>query len=1353
MYAGKYSRRFRENKKKKLAGFSPTRIFPFTVLIINMIKESRLQSFDGRIQTIAYNNIEDGANLTLNQLKKLKEFFEGADVDGEGSLNENEFTKAFARIMNGSSEDELKQWFRRIDANANGSVDWDEFSSYILLNGQHQTATYQKAKFCNKKSKWTPSINEVHKQSVTTAVLHSSRSGTRVFTGSSDATVKVWNYASKSLDATLQMPAWVLSSRMLKNGRRILSSHSDGSISVIDTEKFDIISLFIPKKSASTYRWQGLGKISAPETHHGVSDYTSITSNKNIEALKEKLEQDREKMVLSKTKTRPNVIKTTGLTDIPSCIELVTIGFGSALAGYVSDEKTLLLAGLKNGDIVFYPVVNDHLTSRHDFENLTMSHSHYWSGVHSSSVSGIRWSKSIDNLISISWDGYIKFLNVECCKVSRTLQPDRRTQLTRSLFRLEWNDDRKLLATHGKDPIVQLWNPYMSEPVALLQHPTTVSDMAFNSEDCQLITLTEENLIKVWDIRTFKCVQTLKDNNHIRHLSKLCYNRSVSTDLILCSTYPTSWSSLKTSSPCESDIGGGLLHQQPVSVLLKNLQLANQIIAIDSDAVVTWDPSSGKRSFKYDIQQSIRTACDSGLLPANHEDCVITSVNLDGNGRRLMLGTHYGTILLWNYISGQLLKICNPPVSPGHVTTSEITCVWHCTYDALNFKYIYGTSKNTLNIWQDTEATVSCVEYTFTLPTSDSNEHFTNLAHVPPWTLLLGTSTGRIICYELRNKTLTGALQRVPIIPMSLGRLSTDSKQVSRASPEMSPPSSSISIANIELLPVDDKVRKGFPPILIASCSDSRIQVWDIQQRRLLYHWLPGSKSSSSCNSSLANNRVFTGDETGMVRSWLLDFIEQPSPTTTTFSCRGLHYSVSVVRELKFQVSKTSRITSICAHADQVVVGCSNSKLYAYSQEGCFIGEFGVTQPTEWGSGQDGNTPRIRKPLFPKIESRQHDGSIYESTIDPQTPFVSSPQQIALSSRFRKKTANIQKYASKKGGETQKSFFDSCIPSQPCHIEPDDVSIKVMPGLHEQMDCIPQGICLSAQKLINKLQSEMTPSGPVAGCEASCELEHNSDGDHEADRQVPSLPVLCSDSSSVCRRVSVKNKMSVSLISSDNIKTLRAVIQSNQTLDENHTTDMTDSVPSNSDKKTRQAGDHLIQTTTTTTQMTNPSSRKPPENCSLKIPKPTDTTALVVGNVLRKRSRRPAGVVMKKINCSSPTTSSTDLRREDKMCISTPCTLSVSTTAKKQLGWSAHHRRQVFEMLSLQKNKIKFSEEIGENSSKVANKQVEDWMSVGKSIRRRVIRNRPKQNINSNPHHRRDCSPSLVMTPQPPSKL
>lgn len=72
----------------------------------------------------------------LQRLLKAKQVFAKADEDKGGSLDVDEFAVAFKGVLStdeGDGPDALRRLFARIDANADGTVDWREFSTYVLL--------------------------------------------------------------------------------------------------------------------------------------------------------------------------------------------------------------------------------------------------------------------------------------------------------------------------------------------------------------------------------------------------------------------------------------------------------------------------------------------------------------------------------------------------------------------------------------------------------------------------------------------------------------------------------------------------------------------------------------------------------------------------------------------------------------------------------------------------------------------------------------------------------------------------------------------------------------------------------------------------------------------------------------------------------------------------------------------------------------------------------------------------------------------------------------------------------------------------------------------------------------------
>jgi Ca2+-binding EF-hand superfamily protein len=75
--------------------------------------------------------------INLQHIMELREAFESADVDGGNDLDETEFIEHFGDVIGkGMKGKELKMLFMKIDADAGGSVDWNEFMNYMLLENQ-----------------------------------------------------------------------------------------------------------------------------------------------------------------------------------------------------------------------------------------------------------------------------------------------------------------------------------------------------------------------------------------------------------------------------------------------------------------------------------------------------------------------------------------------------------------------------------------------------------------------------------------------------------------------------------------------------------------------------------------------------------------------------------------------------------------------------------------------------------------------------------------------------------------------------------------------------------------------------------------------------------------------------------------------------------------------------------------------------------------------------------------------------------------------------------------------------------------------------------------------------------------
>ena len=96
----------------------------------------------------SHNSNTEG-RLNLQQLMAFKETFQRAL---NGTLRIDEFLAAFETVL--GFEDmtrlEAEHLFMKIDANSDGSVDWNEFSNYMLLENQAQASRrWLRARCCS----------------------------------------------------------------------------------------------------------------------------------------------------------------------------------------------------------------------------------------------------------------------------------------------------------------------------------------------------------------------------------------------------------------------------------------------------------------------------------------------------------------------------------------------------------------------------------------------------------------------------------------------------------------------------------------------------------------------------------------------------------------------------------------------------------------------------------------------------------------------------------------------------------------------------------------------------------------------------------------------------------------------------------------------------------------------------------------------------------------------------------------------------------------------------------------------------------------------------------------------------
>jgi len=75
--------------------------------------------------------------INARDLEKLKVLFDKKEEEGCDGLDIDEFIKIICKVIGKNTDQKIyTQLFMKIDANSDGTVDWDEFTNFLLSENQ-----------------------------------------------------------------------------------------------------------------------------------------------------------------------------------------------------------------------------------------------------------------------------------------------------------------------------------------------------------------------------------------------------------------------------------------------------------------------------------------------------------------------------------------------------------------------------------------------------------------------------------------------------------------------------------------------------------------------------------------------------------------------------------------------------------------------------------------------------------------------------------------------------------------------------------------------------------------------------------------------------------------------------------------------------------------------------------------------------------------------------------------------------------------------------------------------------------------------------------------------------------------
>ncbi len=270
---------------------------------------------------------------------------------------------------------------------------------------------------------------------------------------------------------------------------------------------------------------------------------------------------------------------------------------------------------------------------------------HYIPLVHADLVRQVRYCPEISCFIS-------------CCKDSETAMflGDFEHKVYKSYFKVtkginsfDFCKQLNMIVTGGYDAIVRVWNPYVPiKPVILLQgHQSPILHVILNLRREYVISIADNKEVRIHDLNAQTCIQTfyrkMMPGLGPRSITSALYNEAKNA-LVLGTT------SLAVLEHCEDDQRSKPItsHSSTIISALYN-PLFNQVVTACIDSlVIVWDFYTGQRVMQfiaYRVQKDGRTI-----------DLEITAMTFDPTFRRLFTASRNGLVKIWNFNNGAMLR-------------------------------------------------------------------------------------------------------------------------------------------------------------------------------------------------------------------------------------------------------------------------------------------------------------------------------------------------------------------------------------------------------------------------------------------------------------------------------------------------------------------------------------------------------------------------------------------------------------------------------------------------------------------------------------------------------------------------
>jgi WD40 repeat protein len=468
------------------------------------------------------------------------------------------------------------------------------------------------------------------------------------------------------------------------------------------------------------------------------------------------------------------------------------------------------------------------------------------------------------------------------CRLRKILN-DRGRKHTKGIFDFAWCESFKMIATCGIEREIHLWNPYGIHLGQLGPLAASTRSVVMNESLNQLISLSTDNVLKVWDVSTNKCVQTIDHKLAVGEYQAVqaahYERRSVSTvqshqeqlqeeavsgrvmrgggppdenmvcslsyfpdtgHLVTSTTKLVMWQTRRTAVTSRTVRS----HGAPVSCCMYNPYM-QQVVSCDETNVYVWDFETGNLSYRIDEA---------------HGSNKILAMAFDGDGACLLTSGHDGRVKIWNLSNGKLLsELVRPSTLDNDLR--ETTALLYYTATVGRF-VISGGWDHKISVWVD-EGTHDNQDGV--IPKQSVHHQMQGhacgircLALLRPPMLASGSDDGEIILWNMES-----GFAKYKLSDMALKRTALQTPNTKFFSA-----TSSIAVESMTFIPDSG--------VVIAAYGDGWLRFWDCARGVLLHRHRAEVRSGhpptalALCPALTADERqvLMVGDAGGAVQVW-----------------------------------------------------------------------------------------------------------------------------------------------------------------------------------------------------------------------------------------------------------------------------------------------------------------------------------------------------------------------------------------------------------------------------------------------------------------------------------------------------